>query len=188
MARYYFPEMIGGMLGQFESDIIEQLSGADSVEIMLFIFTRNVQVSFLAIFSGIFYGIIPAGIMVFNGFFVGAVIYEPIQEYGGLAVIAALAPHGVLELPMVIISAAIGFRLGIIILKITSKLLQLFSRGFYENVDMEFNLELKKSFKIIVYEIIRAAGFFILVIIPLLFAAAAVETFITTAIFQAVIT
>lgn len=179
--------MIGEMLGQFENDIVEQLSGANSVEIMLFIFTRNIQVSFLAIFSGIFYGIIPASIMVFNGFFVGAVIYDPIQEYGGLAVFAALAPHGVLELPMVIISAAIGFRLGIIVLNITSKLFHFFSRGFYENVDMEFNIELTKSFKLILYEIIRATAFFILVIVPLLFAAAVVETFITTAIFQAVI-
>jgi stage II sporulation protein M len=80
---------------------------------------------------------------------------------GPLYVAAAILPHGIIELPMVLLSAALGTRLGVMVL----------SRIVRRTSTEEILSELKWS-----------ASFYFRWILPLLFVAAVIETFITPAV------
>lgn len=124
--------------------------------IMLIIFLNNVAKSFLAMILGIGFGIVPVFFTITNGFILGLIAHTTQQGEGTLVVIAALLPHGILEVPLVLISTAIGLRLGY-------KLLQIIQGR---------KIDIKKEFK-------RAIVFYKNWILPFLFLAAAIETFIT---------
>jgi stage II sporulation protein M len=161
IAALYHVEMVDVLLESFQESYVDKLVNASPIEIMLFIFKNNIFVSFFAVVGGIFFGIISIGIILFNGFFIGAVVFELIQQYGGLVVMAGLIPHGMIELPMILISASIGLRLGLLT---------------FQRVFKIKDVALK-------YELFKAIRFFILVIVPLLFIAAIIETYITSTIF-----
>jgi stage II sporulation protein M len=161
IAALYHVEIVDVLLDSFQESYVDKLVNASPIEIMLFIFKNNIFVSFFAVVGGIFFGIISIGIILFNGFFIGAVVFELIQQYGGLVVMAGLIPHGIIELPMILISASIGLRLGLLT----------FQRVF------------KIKHVALKYELFKAIRFFILVIVPLLFIAAIIETYITSTIF-----
>ena len=76
------------------------------------ILTNNIRVSFLALAGGILVCLGTALVLVYNGLFIGVL--------GGLVggagqtetFLALVLPHGVLELSLIIVSAAAGLRLG----------------------------------------------------------------------------
>ena len=113
--------------------------------------------SFLAIVLGVPM-IIPIMFIVLNGYILGVVMCESVRIEGPLYVAAAILPHGIIELPMVIGSAALGTRMGVMVL-------------------------LRISGKIPTEEILStlkwSISFYFRWILPLLFAAAVIETFIT---------
>jgi stage II sporulation protein M len=84
------------------------------------------------------------------------------MEQSLLYLAGGLLPHGIIEIPMVVISAAVGIRLGL-------KVIAAF-KG--ESVSLK-------------EEMITGIKFFFYWIMPLLFIAAVVETFITSAIIGA---
>lgn len=47
-----------------------------------------------------------------NGFLLGIVGYDAVEKAGILFLLAGILPHGTIELPVVLVSIAIGFRLG----------------------------------------------------------------------------
>jgi len=47
-----------------------------------------------------------------NGFLLGIVGYSAVQKAGFLFLAAGIVPHGIIELPVVLVSIAIGLRLG----------------------------------------------------------------------------
>lgn len=81
------------------------------------------------------------------------------MEQSLLYLAGGLLPHGIIEIPMVVISAAVGIRLGL-------KVIAAF-KG--ESVSLK-------------EEMLTGIKFFFYWVMPLLFIAAVVETFITSAI------
>jgi stage II sporulation protein M len=81
------------------------------------------------------------------------------MEQSLLYLMGGLLPHGIIEIPMVVISAAIGIRLGL--------------KGL---------ASLKGEQVYLKEEMITGIKFFFYWIMPLLFIAAVVETFLTSAI------
>jgi stage II sporulation protein M len=135
------------------------------IEIMLLIFLNNAFKSFLSLVLGVGLGVIPILFVAGNGAIVGMLANIIARQQGTLFVIAALVPHGIIEVPMILISAGIGLRLG---------------HKMYPSLTglkTDINKELKDGI-----------GFFIRVILPLLFVAAMVETFVTPLIASLVIT
>ena len=61
---------------------------------------------------GLGLGLIPLLVVTSNGFLLGVVAYGAVQQSGLLFLAAGILPHGILELPAVLVSIAIGFRLG----------------------------------------------------------------------------
>jgi len=124
--------------------------------IMLGIFLNNAFVSLLFLVLGLAFGVLPILFVAFNGYVVGVISHFVVQEKGLLFILLALLPHGIVELPMVFLSAGIGLRLGH----------QVFSALIGRPT------EIKKEFK-------EGLRFYFHWIMPLLFLAAVVEAFIT---------
>lgn len=83
-----------------------------SFEMFTAILYNNVVASFLFVISGIFAGIPPLMFMAFNGFFIGFISWNAAQAQGILFVLATILPHGVIEIPSILLSASMGIGLG----------------------------------------------------------------------------
>ncbi|MFD1428178.1 stage II sporulation protein M [Kroppenstedtia sanguinis] len=84
------------------------------------IFANNMFASMTMIGTGLFFGIYPLMGLVFNGMLVG-VILGTASEQSGIhpltLFITQILPHGILELPAVILAVAYGIRLGILVFR-----------------------------------------------------------------------
>lgn len=153
-----YPGMVIRSLEELEG-LVELLKNLSLIEIMFLIFLNNALKSLLILVLGVGLGIVPFLFIAYNGYFLGIFSHKIIMEQGYLYLVAGILPHGIIEIPMVVISAAIGLRLGF------KGLASLKGRSVH----------LKE-------EIITGVKFFFYWIMPLLLVAAAVETFITSVI------
>ena len=159
VSAYFNPDIIDELMGQFE-ETYGWIAEESPIMIMLFIFANNTINSFIAMLLGTFFGIWPVIFILVNGYFIGVVVFSSVQEYGILVVLFALLPHGIIELPAIFISASMGLRLGVLAFQ-----------KIFKIKDVRFK-----------YELFSAIRFFVTVIVPLLFIAAIIETFITSSI------
>jgi len=134
------------------NNLMDKIKDKNGLEIIGFIFLNNLQVSFLGLFGGVLFGVLPILFVVFNGFFVGVVSSIVVFEEGILS-LWRLFPHGIFELPAVFISLGIGMKMGFTF--------------FRENSWIEF----KKSF-------VESVRIFIFIVIPLLLIGAIIEGFL----------
>jgi stage II sporulation protein M len=105
---------------------------------------------------GLGLGIVPMIVATTNGFLLGIVGYSAVEQKGWLYLAAGILPHGIIELPVVLLSIAIGLRLGHMLA-----------------------LSLLKESSDLSGEMRVAIHFLLRWIMPLLLLAAAIETFIT---------
>ncbi len=128
----------------------------ESYKIFLFIFVNNTVKAFAAMILGIFFGLIPTLFIFSNGFLIGVVVSIFSKKMGMLGIILALTPHGILEIPAILISCAYGLDLGFALYK---KI-----RGSDVNINREILLSIHR---------------FVKIVIPMLLTAAFIETYIT---------
>lgn len=148
------PEFAAGWTEELEmlAWILEQ----PPLMIMIIIFLKNLLASATAMFLGLGLGIVPMIVATSNGFLLGIVGYSAVEQKGWLYLAAGILPHGIIELPAVLLSIAIGLRLGHLLA-----------------------LSLLKESSDLTGEMRVAIHFFLRWIMPMLFLAAAIETFIT---------
>lgn len=142
------PEIEAKIL-EFIKELVEKTSGMSQIELILFIFLNNLQSTFIALITGVFFGAIPIFASISNGYLVGFVGNAVTQEQGLIA-LWRLLPHGIFELPAIFISLGLG-------LKISS-----------------FIFKKQKTKKLKKY-LIQSLKTFILIVIPLLVIAAIIE-------------
>jgi len=152
------PEMVMQSLEELEG-LVDLLKNLSPIEIMFLIFLNNSIKSLFVLVLGVFFGVVPLLFIAYNGYFLGIFSHKILMEQSLLYLAGGLLPHGIIEIPMVVISAAVGIRLGL-------KVIAAF-KG--ESVSLK-------------EEMITGIKFFFYWIMPLLFIAAVVETFITSAI------
>jgi stage II sporulation protein M len=150
-----FPGMADTLMESFSSRFGPLLE-MSPFYIMFAIFLNNSFVSLISLVLGLALGILPIIFIAFNGYLVGVISNLVAQQRGVLFISLALAPHGIIELPMVFLSAGIGLRLGH----------QVFSALLGKPT------EIKRDFK-------EGLIFYFRWIVPFLFVAAIIETFIT---------
>ncbi|MDP2766344.1 MAG: stage II sporulation protein M [Candidatus Methanoperedens sp.] len=131
----------------------------DPLLIMLVIFLNNAIKSLLALVLGVGLGIVPVLFIAGNGIILSMLADVISRQHGTLFIIAALLPHGIIEVPIILISAGIGLRLG--------HVMYLSLRGA--------KTEMKQ-------ELMRGVRFYARIITPMLFLAAMVETFVSPVI------
>jgi uncharacterized membrane protein SpoIIM required for sporulation len=88
------------------------LSGSERAQFAASISTNNIQVTFGAVAGGIAFGLLTAGIMLFNGVLIGVVAGVGIAAGNGSALVELILPHGVLELSCIVVAGAAGLRMG----------------------------------------------------------------------------
>ncbi len=126
------------------------------IGMMLVIFVNNAVKSLLALVFGVVLGIPPIFFVAGNGIVLSILVDSVSRQQGTLFVLAATVPHGIIEIPMVLLSASIGLKLGYLMYQSL--------KGVKVDIKQEFNLGFR---------------FYIRWILPLLFVAAMIETFVT---------
>lgn len=97
--------------------VVDNYRGLEGGKLFFAILLQNVTTSFLILFSGVLIGIIPIFSMGSNGFILG-VMYRHAAEMSGYSKAALkVLPHGVFELPALLIAASYGLWLGVMVVR-----------------------------------------------------------------------
>jgi stage II sporulation protein M len=156
---FYFPgiaDQLAASLGSF----VKIFRGLPPLQLAGAIFFNNAIKTLLVIALGILFGAITVLFLIVNGAALGIVFYLSIQSRGLWPSLLVLLPHGILELPAVLLGTSIGLMLG----------------------RHSANRLLGKAQTSLGTELAQALNFFLAVIIPLLLLAALVEAFVTPAL------
>ncbi len=148
----------GNMNGNALQDLLGTFPDINSMtlpELFAFIAANNTFKSLLFMFGGLLGGVLPLFFVIFNGFTVGWVAYDVGTTQGLGYAIAGLTPHGVVEIPAILLAMAMGMSIGYTMLN------SLRGQG---NV---------------VKELKNAFGFFVTRVFPLLILAALIEVIVT---------
>ena len=120
LAGFCFSLYAGFQLGDnISMEVLEEFMGSlpslenyDVTMIFLFIVFNNVFKSFLWMVLGALGSFPPLFFAVLNGFFLGNFSYGTSMEYSLAFTVAALLPHGIIEIPTILLSSAAGMALG----------------------------------------------------------------------------
>ena len=149
LVGFAYPVFFRDEIFGFIAEMIGMLEGKSVLGLVVYIFLNNLKASFIAIISGVVVGVFPFVIAVVNGYLVGFVAREAVMQEG-LFVLWQLAPHGIFELPAILLSIGIGLKIGISL----------------------FGGDVKKKLK---YNFIEAFRFFVFIVFPLLLIAGIIE-------------
>jgi stage II sporulation protein M len=132
------------------AELMLELEGKSSLELIWFIFLNNLTVGFFSIVLGVLIGFFPMVTCIANGYMVGFVSREVVEVEGFFA-LWRLLPHGIFELPAIIFSIGIGIRIGVSMFGVSG-----------------YRKKLKYNFK-------EGLRFFVFVVFPLLLVAGIIE-------------
>lgn len=144
-------------LGEF----VRSFLGLSKPRLALAIFLNNALKTLLALVAGVLAGVLPLVLLLVNGYILGLVFHNTVETKGLLAFVLAIAPHGVLELPAVLLGASIGLMLG------ARAIRRMLGKGEAAGLSRELG---------------RGLRFYIVGIAPMLVAAALIEAFVTAAL------
>jgi len=108
---YFFPIFFVEQIKQMITNLVQETRGLSGPQLIGFIFLNNIKTSAIGLFSGIVFGLFPLITIVVNGYVLGFVASYAVKE-GGIFVLWKLLPHGIFEIPAVVISLGVGLRLG----------------------------------------------------------------------------
>ncbi|NIK80203.1 stage II sporulation protein M [Paenibacillus castaneae] len=125
--------IIGGTNPVFKAFLLEQMKGLSQLStiidqsknptltMIIVIFMNNALKSIFVIYIGAFFGVLPFFFLVVNGMLIGFLLKHSAELHGGAFVadmiFKGLLPHGILEIPAIIIACAYGMRFGVLIFK-----------------------------------------------------------------------
>ncbi|MCD1261991.1 stage II sporulation protein M [Paenibacillus athensensis] len=113
--------------GQYASFLGAQVSGLQELgdklgaskhpQLMFFIviFLNNALKSILIVFLGLLAGVLPLYMLVTNGMVLGYVLSLQHSDNLLMLIVKGILPHGIIELPMVMLACAYGLKLGILV-------------------------------------------------------------------------
>ncbi|AJS60241.1 stage II sporulation protein M [Paenibacillus sp. IHBB 10380] len=116
--------------GAIEKIILSQISGIQHIANNLsesshpqwsffkFIFLNNSIKGVLIIYLGAFFGILPIVFLVINGMVIGYLVHASALEGINMfdLIVKGLLPHGIIEIPAIIIACAFGLRFGMLVI------------------------------------------------------------------------
>jgi len=107
-----FPTFFQEQIIELIKSLILQTQNLRPIELISFIMANNLKVAFFGMLLGIVFGIIPTLALVVNGYVLGFVLHRSILDQG-IFIIWRLLPHGIFEIPAILISTSLGIKLGI---------------------------------------------------------------------------
>lgn len=152
LVGYVFPVFFVELIQNFIKQIAQKTQGMGFFQLFVFVLQNNLLTAFLGMIGGVLFGIFPVITSAMNGYVLGFVMNKT-AAVAGSGVLLRLLPHGIFELPALIISLGLGIRLGAFI--------------FAKKKKEDFVYALENSLKV-----------FLLVVIPLLLVAALIESWL----------
>jgi len=134
--------------------LIKKTLNYEGFDLVAFIFQNNLLVAFISLFTGIIFTLPTLAFLISNGVLIGYVINK-VSAVAGFLVIWRLIPHGIFELPAILISFGLGIKLGLFIFS-------------------------KKPFSTLRDRLYSSIKVFIFIVIPLLVLAALIEGLLIT--------
>jgi stage II sporulation protein M len=144
-------------LQQMLIGFVDNFRGLSRPQLAAAIFLNNTVKSAAAIILGTLVGILPVVFLLINGVALGAIMYISLGTRGIWQSTMTILPHGILELPAVLLATSIGLMLG--------------SRAIKRLAG--------KSVVSLREELAQAGKFFCAVIVPVLLVAALVKAYLT---------
>ena len=161
---YFFPPQNVSEILQQLGEVLQPLESASSVSSALSIFLNNAIKALVVIILGMLIGIPPFIFICANGLIVGTLISVIMPESGPAVVAASLAPHGVIEIPLVLLATALGISIG------------------WESIK-----KLRGRNSMVKFQLLRSLKIYLKLILPGLAVAAIVEVFFTPWVISSVL-
>jgi stage II sporulation protein M len=148
---FIFPVFFQDFIKRFVEETLKKTEGLGFFQLFVFILLNNLTTAFIGIIFGLVLGVFPVVLTLLNGYVLGFIANKAVGV-AGASVLLRLLPHGVFEIPALIIALGLGLRAGTFI--------------FRKNRTREtFFSEFENSLRV-----------FLFVVLPLLFIAALIET------------
>jgi len=144
-----FPVFFQEFIKQLIENLAEKTKGMGFFQLFVFILQNNVMTAFLGLLLGLILGLLPLLLVLFNGYVLGF-ISGKVAGVEGSGILLRLLPHGIFEIPALIISLGLGLKLGMFVFS-------------------------KKPGKQLAYDLENSLRVFLFVIIPLLLIAGLIE-------------
>lgn len=132
-------------------DVVENAEN-ETLAMITIIFFNNAIKSILIIFLGAFFGLLPIFFLVINGMVIGYLLERVAETPGAISVfelvVKGLLPHGIIEIPAIIVACAYGLRFGALVFRLLGSLL--FARSKLNAVGQEITLFMTRVVPVIV--------------------------------------
>ena len=111
LVGFVFPIFFREQMFSLLREMVVLFEGKEAFEMIVLIFLNNMKASLFSIVLGISFGILTLVTLVYNAYLVGFVsrLFADIE---GIGVLWQLAPHGIFELPAIILSMGFGLKIG----------------------------------------------------------------------------
>ncbi len=150
------------LLQVFRDMVADEIMSHDPPLVAFELFLNNLQACLLLFLGGATLGLLTTFILLFNGLIIGAILQVVRTESGNAMILAAIIPHGIFEIPAVIVSGAFGLLVG---------------RALRDELTGTRDASA---------EAYRLGGLFLRYVVPFVAFAACIEAFITPAVLQMV--
>ena len=104
------PDFVEKVILKFIEDLIKTTEGMSWAEITKFIFFNNLKSSFFGMALGFIFGIFSIITTIVNGYLLGFVSSQVVSTEG-IGVLWKILPHGIFELPSILISTGLCLKL-----------------------------------------------------------------------------
>jgi len=108
---FLFPVFFVEFIEEFVRGLIEKTSGMNFFQLLIFIFQNNLTCAFFGMIFGLILGLFPILISSLNGYILGFVANKSVEATNFFSLLS-LIPHGIFEIPALIISLGLVLRLG----------------------------------------------------------------------------
>ncbi len=148
-AAFHVPILVN-FIQDFLKELLLKTENFGVYDMVAFLFNNNLRSAFFGLVFGIFLGIFSVINAAINGYVIGYIMSKTV-EIQGVSILLRLFPHGIFEIPALIMSLGLGLKLGMFIFS-----------------GKNSTKELKRRF-------IEGLRVFLYIIIPLLVIAAIIE-------------
>ena len=107
---FMYPERAQELFEALQRMIAQKITATSALSMAYAIFMNNLLASFIVMSGGLGIGVLSVTGIMFNGIILGIVVYVVKSE--SILLLFSILPHGIIELPIFLISASIGLKLG----------------------------------------------------------------------------
>jgi stage II sporulation protein M len=157
IAAFYIPH-VSRYFNQDVAEFVKLFRALPKPQLAAAIFLNNAVKALLVMAGGVVFGLFPVIFLLANGAALGIVLSASVISRGLLPALLAILPHGIFEIPAILLASSMGLLLGGLAFK-----------KLFRHADISLRSELAVGMRV-----------FARIVVPLLVVAAIVEAFLTS--------